>query len=128
MMTSLCGNWVSKPLSCTASRFCHRLRERELFLSCSCSAGGETAPEPAPVVPAMSSEDRFSRCRRCSISCCLEVSLYSWYRKAGRKENRLTTCSFNYFRAVMHFLCPNGLAFLWSLEVGVTAHHLYFRH
>lgn len=86
IMISFCGSWVRRPLACTASRFCHKLSERALFLSCSCNAGGDMTPDPATT---FSVGERFSRCRRCSISCCLEVSRYSWYRKAeGSKEKR----------------------------------------
>lgn len=87
-MISFCCSLASKPLFCTTSRFCHKLSERALFLSCSCNAGGDMTPDSATTVPAVTSGERLSRCRRCSISCCLEVSRYSWYKKAeGSKEN-----------------------------------------
>lgn len=45
--------------------------------------GGLATPDPAAPLPGVTSGQRFSCCRRCSISCCLEVSRYSWYRNAG---------------------------------------------
>lgn len=89
-MISFCGNWVSRPLACTASRFCHKLSERALFLSCSCNTGGDMTADPAPTVPAVTPGERFSRCRLCSISCCLEVSRYSWYRKSGGSKKKMS--------------------------------------
>lgn len=45
--------------------------------------------DSAATVPDMTSGERFSRCRRCSISCCFEVSRYSWYRNAGGKKKEV---------------------------------------
>ena len=87
IMISFCSSWVSRPLACTTSRFCHRLSERALFLSWSCNTGGDTTPDPSTTVPAETWGERFSSCRRCSISCCLDVSRYSWYRKAGETND-----------------------------------------
>lgn len=98
IMISFCGNWVSRPLACTASRFCHKLSEWALFLSCSCKAGGEETPDPplSSTVPARTPEERFSRCRRCSISCCLEVSRYSWYKKPGGSKENKSDCRYRF--------------------------------
>lgn len=89
IMISFCGNWANRPLSCTTSRFCHKLSKRVLFLSCSWNTGGDMILDSATAVPVVTVGERFSSCRRCSISCCLEVSLYSWYRNAGgsKEEN-----------------------------------------
>lgn len=66
-------NWVSSPLACTTSRFCHKLSARALFLSCSCNTGGEETLDPANMLVGL----RCSRCRLCSISCFFDVSRYS---------------------------------------------------
>lgn len=89
MIISFCDNLVRRPLSCTTSRFCHKLNERALFLSCSWTAGGATILDPATSVPVRTPGERLSSCRRCSISCCLVVSRYSWYRKAERLKEIL---------------------------------------
>lgn len=82
IMISFCDNVASRPLCCTSSRFCQRLSERALFLSCSWTTGGEEMVDPAAWISALDPGGRFSRCRLCSISCCLDVSRYSWYRNA----------------------------------------------
>lgn len=83
MIISFWDNVASRPLCCTTSRFCHRLRERALFLSCSWTTGGDVMVDPGASSPLLKLAGRFSRCRLCSISCCLDVSRYSWYRNAG---------------------------------------------
>lgn len=82
IMISFCDNVASRPLCCTRSRFCQRLNERALFLSCSWTTGGDVMVDPAASTPLLEPAGRFSRCRLCSISCCLDVSRYSWYRTA----------------------------------------------
>ncbi len=77
-MVSFGSSVFSSPLSFTASRFCQRLSEWVLFLSCSCNAGAAVTPDPAVGSPSL--------CRRCSISCCFEVSRYSWYKTSGHKH------------------------------------------
>lgn len=81
-MISFGDNVASRSLCCTSSRFCQRLSERALFLSCSWTTGGDEMVDPAAWISVLDPGGRFSRCRLCSISCCLDVSRYSWYRNA----------------------------------------------
>lgn len=77
-MVSFGSSVFSSPLSFTASRFCQRFSDWVLFLSCSCNVGAAVTPDPAVGSPSL--------CRRCSISCCFEVSRYSWYKTSGHKH------------------------------------------
>lgn len=93
MMISLCDSSASRLLFCTTSKFCHRLSERALFLSCNWTTGGGETGDPATSIPVLEPGGRFSCRRRCSISCCLEVSRYSWYRNAGGVEEAVRMVS-----------------------------------
>lgn len=101
MMISFCDNVASRPLCCTTSRFCHRLSERALFLSCSWTTGGDEMVDPAASISVLKPGGRFSRCRLCSISCCLDVSRYSWYRNA-RELKEMFRLSFASLRRTGH--------------------------